>query len=353
MLNPKNQTKLFRVFMLIVTGLFVFVLFTGCSDEESPTEPVIVTGSRYLTIAGESSLSIMDLETSEFVDVELGLGSFSNWIIPDNDHLYVINSGSNDISVFSNLDSTFNFEELIDIGQERNLNPYSGTLLGDDYLLTTNNLQNTVTVLDKSNRAIAWEFLTGTAPSGIVEHFGTENAFVICSGYNYDDYSFGEGCVYYQNINGEILDSLVVGINAQFAAMDSDGFLHVVCTGNYFDVTGEVWVLSTDQMELVETIPFEGYPGRISLASWGTAYIAAGGWETEGVVLTYDWQTLSGGSEISVGLGASDIIVDEENESVFVTCFNDLELAEIKADTIYAVHDLEEPPNALSIWEIE
>jgi len=99
------------------------------------------------------------------------------------------------------------------------------------------------------------------------------------------------------------------------------------------------------------------FPGRIEHSNWGTSYIASGGWENQGQVdgLLLSYETVDDEfqwSRISVGLGAIDVAVDEDNERVFVACFDNQSIDEIRGDSLFTSYALDEPPQVLSIWKI-
>jgi Secretion system C-terminal sorting domain len=62
----------------------------------------------------------------------------------------------------------------------------------------------------------------------------------------------------------EIFDTIEVGLNPQFIAVDSQDNFHVVCTGNYSDISGQAVKVSISEMLFsIETVGLGGSPRSI------------------------------------------------------------------------------------------
>jgi DNA-binding beta-propeller fold protein YncE len=77
---------------------------------------------------------------------------------------------------------------------------------------------------------------------------------------------------------------LAVPPNPQTIFTGADARLHVVCTGNFSDVTGRVVRVEADYSAVRDTLVLGGSPQRVALALDGTAYLAG----FYGGILAYD-----------------------------------------------------------------
>ncbi|MDP8205860.1 MAG: YncE family protein [Candidatus Electryonea clarkiae] len=343
------------------SAILIFcTIFLMCGCEENFEGTVVNQGNlsnHYLVIAGANTLTFLDIETDEFLDQSLGPGNAPNWILPAGNKLFVVNSFSNDLSVFTAIGDEISFVRTVDLGLEYNRNPFCAVLTDEGRLLVTNLMENSVTVIDTSNFEIIEFWNTGISPEQIV--VDKDFAYVICTGYDFNQYTFNNGVVMVHSLtDGNIIDSMIVGVNAQFAAFKENSDLHIVCTGDYSGISGNIQILGTNPLSAEFSFEFGSiFPGRIDHSNWGTSYIASGGWKNQGQVdgLLLSYKTVDDEflwSRISVGLGAIDVAVDEENERVFVACFDNQSIDEIRGDSLFASYALDEPPQVLAIWEI-
>jgi len=214
------------------------------------------------------------------------------------------------------------------LGRQENRIPQFGGVSDDGRLYISNLIDNTVTVMvydhDADSARIQSYLSVGIAPADI-EVIG-DKIYVCNSAVEYPVYGQGSVSVIESNIESK---RIPVGINAQFMALDPDGRLHVVCTGNYNDIAGKVYVIKTDIDAIAQVIELRGKPGDIAITSDGQAYVAAGGWayneDPFGVVYRYNAVTgeiLNGpDNPIEVGLGASRVVIGEEG-AVYVSCWD-------------------------------
>ncbi len=340
---------------ILLTLLFLLFHIPGC--EEEIDDPVASTDSdRYLVVIGFTTLRLLDLSTGELEPTVFGLGNAPNWAIPDGDRLYVINSLSNDITVFEAADGSIVQTGSFDIGLGLNNNPYAGVLTVDGRLLVTNLMRNTVSVVNPSAREVEEVWQAGTAPEGILT---TESvAYVLNTGFDFATLRFRRGSIWtYTLADGLRRHTLETGVNSQFGFLAPDNRLHVICTGDYNNQTGEVRVYQLDPMDEVGRVEFEGYPGRYALAPDGTVYLASGGFEEDGeahgLVLTYGAATLQAGDSIAVDLGALDVAYDDETDRLYVACKDAVTLSVVTDGEQSRSIPLNDPPQALAIWELE
>jgi hypothetical protein len=75
--------------------------------------------------------------------------------------------------------------------------------------------------------------------------------------------------------NGSDTPIFTTGLNPQDLAVDGEGEIHVVCTGDYGSVTGVVDVIDPASWTVTESISLGGSPGNVSIGK-GFALVGAG-----------------------------------------------------------------------------
>jgi hypothetical protein len=75
--------------------------------------------------------------------------------------------------------------------------------------------------------------------------------------------------------NGSDTPIFTTGLNPQDLAVDGEGEIHVVCTGDYWSVFGIVDVIDPASWSVTASIPLGGTPANISIAK-GFALVGAG-----------------------------------------------------------------------------
>jgi hypothetical protein len=244
--------------------------------------------------------------------LELGYGC--NEIVAHGSRLYVTNSLINTVQ---EIDAE-NQVTLRDIPMTGGVNPYALTALNDDTLAVTNFVTDNVLLLRISDGRIVGTFSVGVAPEGILAH--GERLYVCLTRYSAQGYGPGRVMIYDRSTLA-LLDSLAVGVNPQVAAVDDRNRLHVVCTGNYSDVAGEIHVFDLANRESA-VVHVGGAPGALSFGG-GWAFAAAGGWAGSGQVFRYrltDLAVLNGADNpIQTGVGAWDVVAMPDG-SFYVSC---------------------------------
>ncbi len=344
--------------VLLSFSILMMLCLIGCAEDDDNFVSVFPTGATCLFVANTTTLSVINLETGEIANDVFGVGNAPNDIVMVGDLLVVVNSLSNDLNFFRiSRGGSVSPDGVVDVGVSQNNNPWAAASDGRGHLLITNMLQNSVSILSIDSREIEDTLSAGLAPGPIAVH--EDYAFVVNTGYDFGTYMFRDGSIWKYDLNSrELVDSLQVGINAQDIQLDPLGRFHVVCTGNYADVSGEVYVVAPEPLSVVMTIPTGGTPNRVAFAPDSTAYLSAGGWsglgDPAGVVLRYRYESgevLHGWENpICVGLGANDIAVSESGR-VFVSCFDGNRVDELRADTIYASLEVGAGPSAIVLRE--
>ncbi len=289
-------------------------------------------GQHVLVVANQNAvtLSMIDLYAGGVVERDvIGVGNVANDIIFANGRLHVINSESNNMNVISLSYSGEMFQVVspIDLGINQNRNPQYGSLAANGFLYISNGMTDDITVFDLDALSSRIRSDVGMAPAGVLAVGG--KVYVCNTGVNYDSLTYGMGSVSIidtTNNMERIKIEIGEGKNPQFMALDPTGKIHVVCTGNYGDIPGEIQVIDPLIDGVTNYIYIGGTPGDIAINSEGIAYIAAGGWgEDPGRVFRYNavtGQILNGpGNPIMVSTGAMRVVAASDN-SVYVACFN-------------------------------
>ncbi len=224
--------------------------------------------------------------TNNIVTIGSDVFSYPNQIVVRDSLAYVIASGTDELQII-NLKSETTIK-YINTGPFSN--PYWMAFYDSQYVYVTLMLKNKVAKIDVLSGLIVDEIATGVSPAGIVIY--DHKAFVVCSGFDFDTYAFNPSKLYiYDLSDNSLLDEVVVGLNSQYAAVDFSGNIHVVATGNYFDINGEVYIVNGDSHEVINSFPVGGSPGQINIGPDNVAYIAAAGWSLTGHIYSYNTVT--------------------------------------------------------------
>lgn len=339
---------------LLTSLLFALLLMTAC-DEESPNDPNPPSGNNYLAVVMDGGLDILDLDEGDWVGTTLGLGTAPNDIVLNAPTIYVINSTSCDLQQFDLERDGWRYTRRLDLGLAQNRNPYNGALHNDDRMLVTNLLDNSVSVVDLIDWDVDTLWDAGAAPEGVL--VAGDRGYVVNSGYDFPTLSFHHGSIYVYDIpSGERVDSLTVGINAQYIELLDTGQLAVSCTGDYGSNPGEIWIVERDPLAVSERIPVEGSPGRVRVSEDGWLYCASGGWsmdgETEGLVLRWPSAVNASSMElVGTALGTIDIAPTYSGR-VYVAAREGQNLQHFEGDSLVRSYALPDSPVALAYFHL-
>jgi len=288
-------------------------------------------GQHVLVVANQfaGTLSMIDLYAGGAVERDIiGVGNVANDIIFANGRLHVINSLSHDMNVISLSYSGEMVQVVspIDLGINQNRNPMYGSLAANGFLYISNGMTDDITVFDLDALSSRIRSDVGVAPAGVLAVGG--KVYVCNTGFNFDDYTYGMGSVSIidtTNNMERIKIEIGEGKNPQFMALDPTGKIHVVCTGNYVDIPGEIQVIDPLIDGVTNYIYIGGTPGDIAINFEGIAFLTAGGLTGAPDVYRYNaitGQVLNGPSNpIMVSAGAMRVVAASDN-SVYVACFN-------------------------------
>ncbi len=249
---------------IIVTLLTVGTSFAG------HRELVVVNG------LGETFdvVNLDDSTVSPLVDL---LGLYPNDFVISGNTGIAINSGSNDL-YFYNL-ATMSRIGTCFLGNGHN--PYNGAFLNADTFYVTNLVSSTVSKIKVSDRSLIGEFPIGDgidsdSPQGIL--IRDRRAYICLSSFN-DLFEYDAGKLEVRDCDNDTLIARVtVGVNPQIARFGYDGFLYILCTGNYAAIEGWLFKFDPASNTLVDSLAVGGFPGGLATTKQDVAFLAAGGW---------------------------------------------------------------------------
>jgi YVTN family beta-propeller protein len=270
--------------------------------------PALGAADAFIVNSLAETLSRIDLETGIVQNHVTLLGDTPNQIECYRDYLYVVNSVS---AVLQKIDPANN-QTVIEIPLEVGSNPYSVAFDGT-HAFVTGWASGFVYRIDLTTNAVDNQIMIGGFPEGMIVSAG--RLFVAQTGFNPVDFSYGQGRMAVINPSSMTLeDEVDIGKNPQSFVAISDTIIHAVCTGDYGLVGGTIYICNTRTASVVDSILTGGQPVNGALAPGHIVFLAAGGWESHGIVLAYNAETgqiINGiGNPIVSGLGASDMAVD-------------------------------------------
>ncbi len=243
----------------------------------------------YTVNGSAETLSKMDLETETITQNVADTGQMPNQIIAHNEKLYVLNSGSSSLQIID--PRTDHIQRTIAL--QPGANPYKMAFAGADKLYISNWVAHTISVVDLESGTITKTLPVHNGPEGIV--IADNQAFVCCSGYTGMGAPYGQGYIDIIDIrNDSLTHSLPAPTNPQDGAVAPDGRVHIVCTGDYADISGSVAVIDRFTGEfwntpaVVDTVDIGGSPGDVEISPAGRGYLSAWGDGTNGFLYSYD-----------------------------------------------------------------
>ncbi|MBD3297347.1 MAG: hypothetical protein GF341_01735 [candidate division Zixibacteria bacterium] len=239
---------------------------------------------RMLVVNGlAETLSLVDRAGDSTVVTVQTLGLSPNEMEIATGALLLTNSVSDDLWV---LDSeTYQVLRTIDFPEGHN--PYDVAVIDDTMCVVSLTLANDIMFVNFISGDTLQRADVGTSPQGFCVQ-GSQ-LWVANTGFDYDTFLYGQGTVSVFNaLTGAPITTLNVGTNPQVIAEATDGTIHVLCTGNYFDQFGIVYIIDPGSLAVVDSLALGGSPGDVVLAPDGIGYVAAGGWVDSGFVYRYD-----------------------------------------------------------------
>lgn len=286
-----------------------------------------VDPTAYVVNASGETLSKIDLNTGEVTNNIVAVGTdiycFPNQIIIRDTLAYVVLSGTSEIQIINlNTETTAGWIELPEFS-----NPFWMAFLNDQYLYVTLMVNNSIAKIDVTTGEIVSEIEVGLSPEGIVVY--DDRAYIAVTAYDFNTYTWGQGrVVVYDCIGDTVMTDfeILTGTNPQFLAVDQQGIIHCICTGDYWANRGAAYRIDPITNTVIDFKELGGDPSLLAIGADNAAYISAGGWSDDGEVFSYDCETFEiyhdGENPIYVDSGSMGIVAFQDTTS-FACTFGD------------------------------
>jgi YVTN family beta-propeller protein len=302
----------------------------ACGDDDPMRPPPSSQSTLAIVLNGlGETLSTLDIDSGELVNDAVAVGAVPNHIAltPDARSALVTASGGNRVDVVCL--ETFRVLRSIDLGP--GANPYEAVPVDGRTAYVSEWLTHQVTRIDWQTGTVITRIPVGPSPEGVAVHDG--RVFVACTGYAHDPTFTARGEVAVIEAD-TVLASLTVGRNPQFVLAVGDE-IHVVCSGRYGALEGQVMIIDPAVPALVDSIAIGGTPA-FAAALDDVVYVSG----YYGGLLEYDWRTrtiLRGVENPVLPLeGLYGLAVDHDSSRLYVTVFPDDLLLALAADTLVA-----------------
>ena len=298
------------------------------------------------------TVSRIDLSENRIWNNVFTTGNVPNQIQVRGDSLYILNSVSSTLQIVDL--NTGKEVNTIDLGAHKN--PWNFTFCKSSGLIFVSNLMaNSVSVVDLQKGTVVDSISVGTAPEGILAV--GKKVYVTNTAFDAVTFSYGQGSVFVIDAPSRtVVDTILTPTNPQNLAVDSDGRLHVVCTGNFANLSGSVLVVDLSTNSVVDTVKIGGSPSTIAFGANGVAYLGAGGWGSHGNVLAYNAQTLAilhgADHPIQTGAGVMDVLADGEGH-IFAAAFKEdrVDVIDTQVDSVVKSFAVGDGPGSLALWK--
>ena len=302
----------------IAIGFIGMALSFSLAAQETPRVLYTLNGTA-------KTISKVDLKTALVENDILTVGDVPNRIHAKGTMMYVVNSTPPGISV---IDAATD-QVTKNISLPEGSNPWDLEFIDETRVLVSGLIANGVYVYDVVTGDSLDFIATGVAPAGIQILDG--KAYVACSGGWQNNYTPSTVSVIDLTTLTQV-QSIDVLLNPQEIGLAPDGKLHVVCTGNYGDVGGNVVVVDPTAGEnntaaAIDTIALGGTPGDIAITSAGVAWLPDWGNGTNGFLYSYNTATGAilndAGNPVLVGNGAIGVYYSAAENALFVPVFGE------------------------------
>ena len=330
--------------LVLILSIALFCFF-ACEDDPEKKDTPEAALALYVMNAIGVTLSQVDLETDAVTNDVATLGQWPNQVIFHNGKVYVVNSGTNNIMIFDP-DNNFAAETPIALGDGNN--PMNMVFYDNTTAYVSCSMSNKVLKINLSAKTVDAEIDAGVGTTGICLANG--KIYATNTAYDGATWSYGQGTVTVINgATGAVATTIDVFTNPQAAATDPDGFVHVVCTGDWWSVFGKIAVIDPATDTIVDSVLTGGTPGTIAISeSDAMAYLGVWG----AGLLSYNWETytvVNDTSDFFWGAGGSGVAVDTEG-NVFISIWDDDQVLKLDAnENVLSTYDVGDSPSSLAL----
>jgi hypothetical protein len=274
----------------------------------STSPPALANPEAFVINNLAETLSRIDLVTGAVQNHITVLGDTPNQIAYSNGFLYILNSTSADLQKVDSQSYLSIFDMPLTIGS----NPFD-VALDSSYAYVSCLVTGELDKIDLSSGQLHGNIPIGGCPEGVLIY--GNKLYVAQTGFNPSNYSYGQGRMAIINLSSFNLEHEVnVGKNPQSIFLAPDGKLHIVCTGNYSDISGSIYIYNPVSEAVEDSILIGGQPSMGAVSPDGIAFLAAGGWVNHGYIYSYNTSTgeiIRGPSNpILSGLGVWTVALD-------------------------------------------
>lgn len=277
----------------------------------------------YVVNSVGETVSKINLTTGTVTNHILTLGSdvssAPNQILIYGERGFVTNSLTNELQVIDiAAESTLTFWPM-----PTGSNPYWMSIYDNQTIFVSLTLLNSIARVNLQTGAIVGIDSVGVSPQQMLIH--NHLLYISNTGLDYVNFTYGQGTVSVWDIRGDSLLTVIsVGTNPQQLSVDADNRIHVICTGNYTDQFGIVYVIDQLSRTVTDSMPTGGSPGGLTMTDDNKGWLAAGGFATSGELYAYDAATLTlfhdASNPVPTGLGCTGV-ESWKNNSVFAITF--------------------------------
>jgi DNA-binding beta-propeller fold protein YncE len=244
-------------------GAIACALLLASPSHAAPSRVAYVIGSL------DGSVARVDLETG-IVDPSVATtGAVPNRIEASSDGTFALitTSAADAVDLFDVATESITSSVLLPAGT----NPWAVEIAGSRYF-TTSLLHDRVYEIDPWSAALVDSFPTGIAPEGMCVADG--KLYVANTGFDFTNFTYGPGSVtVFDLATNTVVETIPVALNPQECLAAADGFVHVVCTGDFFATTGAVSIIDPGTDTVTATLPIAGFPGNGATDSSGVVYL--------------------------------------------------------------------------------
>ncbi len=309
-----------NVKLTIMLAVSVMVLLTGCwLQPYQPPQGMESNEAIYVMNGSAATISIIDIEEDTVYNDVAQTGMYPNQLYLYDGKLYSVNSGSNSLSIFNISDFTEEAPIALGIGK----NPMEMIVVDDDVAYISCYISNQVLKVDLLGKSVIDSMDAGQSATALAE--SDNKLYVTNAGVN-PDYSYTQGTVSVFNLSDGSLEATInVATNPQDVAVDAQGKIHVLCTGNYWDEFAQVKIIDPVSDTVIDSISLGAgnmagvlYINQVNniayCGSWGTGAVT---YSTD----TYDILeapfTVKGANGIAVDIDANIWISNWGNNTVY------------------------------------
>ncbi|MCG8603943.1 T9SS type A sorting domain-containing protein, partial [bacterium] len=280
----------------------------------------------YTLNANAQTLSKMSLETRVIQNDIITVGETPNRIHACGDRVYVVNSTPPGITV---IDAKTD-QIVSNVNLPEGSNPWDMQFVEGEQVLVTSVFANAAFLYDLTTRDSLTSIAVGVAPQAIIV-VGTTAYVGNTGGFSNGFIPSTVSVIDIPTLT--VIKTIDVPLNPQALDLASDGTIHVVCTGNFNDVTGSLVIIDPNPSgtefnpTVVDTLDFGGFPGGLAIANNGLGYLVDFGNGTNGFLYSYNTAsrevTHAANDPILVGNGAIGISYDKSSDELYVANFSD------------------------------